>query len=424
MSYKYLLLCLSQTLSLIAYRFAEFVIGVWIYTQTHSLEIYSAILFCSLFPGTVVNLFLGQIVDIFSKKKILIICNVTAILIIIYVVGLFNKGSLNYLICCILAIVFSILNSFLALAFLSSVTSFAMENHLLKANSFYQLGQSISHILSPLVAGFMLTTLGFQMAEYVNAIIYLISTLILLSIYFPKVPENESINNPQKFINKLSNLLSTNIHYYKSNSALKKLLFFSILINLISTFYIVLITPISLTYYDSTTLGFIFSLGGIGVITGSVLSTSMTNTKIQNKIISYTPFSLGLIIFCVGYYPNFYLLVLGSFLISAIVTISYIIIQTVYHKAVDSSIQGKIFGLKKACETLSICLGFIGSPLLVAYLIKPIMFQFLQEDVTATLEGCRIFYIMVGLSSSILGFLLVYYSYLNSTIVNFNKNAQ
>src|SRR5437764_5472579 len=61
-----------ETYCLLGSEISRFGVSVWLYQQTHSVSVFSALLLANTVPGMIASPFAGSVVDRSSRKKVMI----------------------------------------------------------------------------------------------------------------------------------------------------------------------------------------------------------------------------------------------------------------------------------------------------------------------------------------------------------------
>ncbi|MCE7785324.1 MFS transporter [Staphylococcus xylosus] len=299
------------------------------------------ILVSATVPRLLMMTFSGMVADKFKKTTIMYYSNIAeaAVLVILYFLIINNQLSLIPLM--ILAALFGMLDAFFGPACTSLIPKVVKQAQLQRANSLFQGGTQISFILGPIVAGMIMESFSIATSFYV-ALIFVFLSAIFVFPYFIKeteVPERSN-ETPIKDI-------IEGFRYVKSS----RFLITGIIILVTANFFglgalsvgiPILVeasggTPINLTYLQSSL--------GVGMLSGTVLLSIVTLTKVRGKITLFTLLAMLLIFLAFTQVTGLIWQIALLFLIGFTYTIVYIPFITMAQEFSDEKVTGRVMSL-------------------------------------------------------------------------------
>ncbi|WP_436946461.1 MFS transporter [Staphylococcus xylosus] len=299
------------------------------------------ILVSATVPRLLMMTFSGMVADKFKKTTIMYYSNIAeaAVLVILYFLLINNQLSLIPLM--ILAALFGMLDAFFGPACTSLIPKVVKQAQLQRANSLFQGGTQISFILGPIVAGMIMESFSIATSFYV-ALIFVFLSAIFVFPYFIKeteVPERSN-ETPIKDI-------IEGFRYVKSS----RFLITGIIILVTANFFglgalsvgiPILVeasggTPINLTYLQSSL--------GVGMLSGTVLLSIVTLTKVRGKITLFTLLAMLLIFLAFTQVTGLIWQIALLFLIGFTYTIVYIPFITMAQEFSDEKVTGRVMSL-------------------------------------------------------------------------------
>ena len=299
------------------------------------------ILVSATVPRLLMMTFSGMVADKFKKTTIMYYSNIAeaAVMVILYFLIINNQLSLIPLM--ILAALFGMLDAFFGPACTSLIPKVVKQAQLQRANSLFQGGTQISFILGPIVAGMIMESFSIATSFYV-ALIFVFLSAIFVFPYFIKeteVPERSN-ETPIKDI-------IEGFRYVKSS----RFLITGIIILVTANFFglgalsvgiPILVeasggTPINLTYLQSSL--------GVGMLSGTVLLSIVTLTKVRGKITLFTLLAMLLIFLAFTQVTGLIWQIVLLFLIGFTYTIVYIPFITMAQEFSDEKVTGRVMSL-------------------------------------------------------------------------------
>ncbi|MBO3065060.1 MULTISPECIES: MFS transporter [Staphylococcus] len=299
------------------------------------------ILVSATVPRLLMMTFSGMVADKFKKTTIMYYSNIAeaAVLVILYFLIINNQLSLIPLM--ILAAFFGMLDAFFGPACTSLIPKVVKQAQLQRANSLFQGGTQISFILGPIVAGMIMENFSIATSFYVALIFVFLSAIFVFPSFIKEteVPERSN-ETPIKDI-------IEGFRYVKSS----RFLITGIIILVTANFFglgalsvgiPILVeasggTPINLTYLQSSL--------GVGMLSGTVLLSIVTLTKVRGKITLFTLLAMLLIFLAFTQVTDLIWQIVLLFLIGFSYTIVYIPFITMAQEFSDEKVTGRVMSL-------------------------------------------------------------------------------
>ena len=299
------------------------------------------ILVSATVPRLLMMTFSGMVADKFKKTTIMYYSNIAeaAVMVILYFLIINNQLSLIPLM--ILAALFGMLDAFFGPACTSLIPKVVKQAQLQRANSLFQGGTQISFILGPIVAGMIMENFSIATSFYVALIFVFLSAIFVFTSFIKEteVPERSN-ETPIKDI-------IEGFRYVKSS----RFLITGIIILVTANFFglgalsvgiPILVeasggTPINLTYLQSSL--------GVGMLSGTVLLSIVTLTKVRGKITLFTLLAMLLIFLAFTQVTDLIWQIILLFLIGFSYTIVYIPFITMAQEFSDEKVTGRVMSL-------------------------------------------------------------------------------
>ena len=152
---KFIILWLGQLISTIGSYMTIFAVTIWVWEQTNSATTLSLISFSAQLPRIFITFLAGIIVDRFSRKKLMLLGDTSAILATIAVGLLYVTGNLQIWQLCLIVALHGSFGQIQQLAYSASISSLVSANNLTRAGSMISALGYGSAIIAPAVAGFL-----------------------------------------------------------------------------------------------------------------------------------------------------------------------------------------------------------------------------------------------------------------------------
>ena len=396
----FILVWLGQLLSLLGSGLTSFVLGIWVYQQTGSITQFALIAMFTQLPSVLLFPLAGALVDRWHRRWVMLICDsgsgVTLLLIALLVASnqlavwhIYGAVAIN-----------SVFSACHWPAYTAAATQLLPPQHLSRGTGMMQLGDA-SRLVAPMLGGVLLETIQLQGVILVDFITFAIAFTTLIAVRFPPLkPSPASVSGS-------GSVLQEAIYgwaYIRARVGLLALVCFMAIANFLLGIVEVLATPVALSFTSPTTLGMIFSLGGLGILFGSFL---VSHRSLQGRLVYGAIGSQiisGLAVFIVGFQANIITLTMAVFVAFwGLATINGCS-QLLLRKKVDIQVQGRVFAFSRAFSDATIPLAFGTAGFLVDQVFEPWMAAdgLLAPTIgqimgVGTGQGIRLLLMLVGL---------------------------
>jgi len=332
----FLIIWVGQVISLLGTKLTEFALGFWILEQTYQdtgtiTQFALTILFMYL-PKVIISPLAGVLVDRWNRRSAMIMSDLGTGLVTIVVLSLVWGNNLAVWHIYLALIASSSLNAFQQPAYTAAIAQIVPPKNLSRANGMVQASFAIAKIASPAIAGLLLTFFGLKTILLIDIGTFLIATLTLISVKFPDFKRYTRAK--RKVVNQVVADAVAGWNYIVLRPGLIRLVCFIAISYFTMGMIEVVVWPLLYQPGSTEQLGFILSVGGCGMLLGSVLMSLWSGPSNRVKaIITFVGFQ-GLIV---------------------------------------SRLQGRVFALQQTLErSLAICAYLLAGPL-VDNVLNPLM---------------------------------------------------
>lgn len=411
----FFLVWLGQIVSLWGSKLTEFALGVWVYQQTGSITQFSFTLLFIYLPNVLISPFAGVLVDRWNRRWAMIMSDCIAAITTLSIVFLLTFGHLQVWHIYLAVAVMSIFEAFKLPAYTAAIAQIVPQQNQSRANGMVQVSKAVAKIIAPLLAGILIKLIELKGVLLIDCTTYLVAIVALFRVRFPSL----KLAKMQKL--KLAQLwyeINSAADYVTKRPGLFYLLIFIATTNFTMGVLEVVFWPFVLNMSSSAALGQVLSVGGCGMLLGSLWISTWGGSKSRiYSILALVPLQ-GLFIILTG--------LQASVIFSAIAIFGYLFAQpiivscnqSIWQSKVPIKFQGRVFSLQQMLErSLAICAYVMTGPL-IDYALEPLLankgFSKLIGNSIQHLSGSKtgqeiaLLMILVGLinlSSSIVAYL-------------------
>lgn len=357
---RFLTVWAGQICSLIGSALTDFALGLWVYRETKSITLFAFIMMFAIIPQVVLAPISGALADRWDRRKTMIGANVGAAFVTLSMALLHSMDSLSIGAIYVGVIGIAVCSIFLRPAFGSSTVLLVPKEQLGRANGLVQTGLSTVQIVAPILAGALVSVLHIGGILLLDAASYVLAIGALLLVKFPPFEPSQAGGGKGKL---WANIVS-GWQFLVARPGLLRLLGFMAAANVILGISSVLVTPLVLSVTGPLGLGTIMSIGGIGMIVGSMVLTIWGGpAKRINGILGF------MLIHCIflvltGVRPSVIWIGIATFGAFLSQPIFLGLINVILQSKVPRGMQGRVFGtvIMIALSTQPIAF-FISGPL-------------------------------------------------------------
>lgn len=371
----FLIVWIGQVVSLLGSKLTEFALGFWILDQTYKetgtiTQFALTILFMYL-PKVIISPLAGVIVDRWNRRYAMMISDFGTGIVTLIVLFLVLSDNLAVWHIYLVLIASSSLNAFQQPAYTASITQLVPSNNLSRANGMVQASFAIAKIAAPAIAGLLMKFVGLETILFIDIATFIVAIITLISVKFPKF--NQRSRARKKVINQVIADTLAGWNYIVLRPGLTRLVSFISISYFSMGILEVVLWPLLYQPGSTDELGFVLSVGGCGMLAGSVLMSVWSGPKNRVKAIICFAGIQSIIIFVGGMKISPIVLAVGIFgyLFSQPIIVSCN--QAIWQSKVPSRLQGRVFALQQTLErSLAICAYLLAGPL-VDNVFNPLM---------------------------------------------------
>jgi MFS transporter, DHA3 family, macrolide efflux protein len=334
---------IGQLASVIGSGLTNFGLGVWVLTETGSLTQFALIIMFASVPAIIAAPFAGVIVDKWKRKWLMVISDSIAGIstIIIFVLIYFNVFEVWHLY--ITAAVSSLFSSFQLPAYQATIPLLVPKAQLGRANGMVQMADALSIVFAPVMAGFLLTSIGIKGILIIDFFTFIIALSTLLFVKFPELSASEKDSKKVSFFQDAL----FGWKYIIDRPGLRGLLVYFAVVNLLLGYFNVLLQPLILSFANEKMLGIALSITGIGMLVGGIAMSIWGGPKNRVLAVIGSGAISGLFLMLLGIKESVFLVTLATCLMFLLLPIGNAASQVIWQSKVPLNVQGRVFALRR-----------------------------------------------------------------------------
>ncbi len=367
----FVLVWLGQLVSLLGSSISNFALDVWVYQQSASITQLSFLILFTTLPLVVISPFAGILVDNWNRRWVMIISDSGAAFSTLTIAILLFTGQIQIWHIYLVNALSSSFRAFQYPAYSAATTLLVTKKHLGRASGMNQLAQALGQLLAPILGGVLLVIIQLPGIFILDLSSFLFAITTLLLVRFPHHKVTQSLQTHKT--SPLTQALQS-FHYLRVRSGLLALLLFFASSNFLVGIVQVLTYPLILSFASPAQLGTIMSVGGVGMIAGSLIM-SIWGSGRQKYINILFCFMLlqGFSMMVAGLYRSILLFAIAAFLFFLGLPFINSCARVIFQKKVAPDVQGRVFSLNNAICDSCLPLAYLIAGPLADRIFNPLM---------------------------------------------------
>ncbi len=361
----------GQLVSLLGSQLTGFALGVWVYDQSHSVTMLALAQVAMQVPYVVLSPLAGVFADRWNRRTAMIVSDFGAGLSVLAVAVLFMTHHLQVWMVIPINLWMASFQTLMWPSFSAATTLLVPKEQYGRASGFTQLGEALPAIAGPAIAGVLYVTIRIGNMALLDFASYVFAALLML--LFVRIPSPERTLQEAKGKNSLWKEMRFGWDYIMIRKGLLALLVFFMISNFLSNVIGPLLVPLILDNWDASTLGFLSTLMGVGMLAGTLVMSAWGGgkRKIFTLLGSFLLDSLFLMAVCLR--VSIPLLAVCGFGAMFCGPITNACSQAIWQAKVAPELQGRVFAIRRSIAgSASIIAPLLAAPL-ADYVFKPAM---------------------------------------------------
>ncbi len=367
--YTFLVIWFGQFISIVGSGLTGFALGVTIFQQTGRATDFILITAFTVVPGILLSPIAGTVIDRYNRRTIMLFADMVAGLSTLFIIVLITSGQLSLWHIYFVTAMNAAANTFQFPAYAALIAQIVPKHNLSRANGLVSIGESISGIGAPIIAGFVVATFGLQVVLLIDITTFLFAVGTLLVI---RVPDVDKDKNPEHETKNMWQGVRLAWGFIVQRQGLRALLLFTVVLGVIAVPEL-LLTPLVLSFATEADLGLVLGAGGLGFFVGSVLITSTGGPKRLILSIVGIEFITGFATISIALQPSIPLISSATFIHYFTYAFSLTASTTLWQRKVPQVLHGRVFTLKRMINRLMLPVVLILAGPLVDNVFEPFM---------------------------------------------------
>jgi len=405
---KFLLIWFGQFISIIGSGLTIFSLGVYVYQQTGTASSYVFILMCAFLPPFLLKPYGGILADRHDRRLMMIFGDSGSTLGLLFIFIMMLKGNIELWQIYLGIAISSTFSAFQDPAYKALITDLLPENQYAKASGLVQLASSAQYLISPFLAGIILTIMDIKFVFLIDVATFLIASFIV--IWIRNTSGMTQITKPVQ--NNMADLRE-GIQEFSKNRGVVNLVITTMLVLFFVGLLQSLIIPMLLNLTTVKAAGITQSICASGILIGSLFIGVFGNKNKYVKTLSISLFISGIFFANLGFSTNIAFVTLAGFLFFATLPFINTSIEVLIRRNIDNSKQGRVWSIISMVTYLGSIIAFAVAGFLADKIFNPLLEPegLLSETAGSIIgvgegRGIALMFIISGVMISIIALLI------------------
>lgn len=336
---KFLLLWFGELISSIGGGLTSFGLGVYVFNETGSAAGMALVTLLGFLPTLLLSVPAGVLADRYDRRVLMMVGDGCSALGILYILICMMNGGAGLVQICIGVFVSAVFSSLLEPSYRATVSDLLTKEDFSKANGLVSLAGSARYLVSPLVAGLLLSVSDVKLLLVID-----IGTFVLTVIstgIVKKAIKTSKVEKKQSFAESMK----------EGFDAVRKKrgVFLLIIVSAVMTFFLgvfqILAEPLILSFADSKTLGIGETVCACGMLVSSLLLGIRGITKRYVRILTISLAAAGLFMAGFGIWENIYIICSFGFMFFAMLPFANNCLDYLVRTNIPDELLGRAWGV-------------------------------------------------------------------------------
>jgi len=360
----------GQLVSLLGSGLTSFAVGIWIYEMTGSATLFAVNLLIWTLPNIALSPVAGVMADRWDRRLVMILSDSGAALSSLFVIVILLGGGLQVWQVYLATFFNSAFSVFQWPAYSAATSLLVPKDQLGRAGGMVQIGQAISELASPAIAGALFVTAGLKTILLIDLLSYLAALTTLAAVRFPQPAASDEGQASRGSFWKEA---FYGWGYIRRRTGLFGLLIVFANMNFLMSLVYPLLTPMLLDMTSPDVVGLVASIGGLGMLVGTLVMSTWGGPKRCLYGIFAAEMVVGLSATLMGLAPSIPLIAAASMGVMLALPISSACSQAIWQSKVAPDMQGRVFSIRSMIAFSIIPLAYLIAGPLAERVFEPAM---------------------------------------------------
>lgn len=367
---RFLLLWSGELISAIGSGLTSFALGVYVYRMTGQASAMALITLLAFLPPLLLSPFAGVLADRYDRRLLMMIGDGLSAIGLLFILYCIWDGSAALWQIGVGVSISSVFSALLEPSYKATITDLLTEEEYSKASGMVQIAGSARYLISPMLAGFLLTMGGIKLILIIDISTFFVTVITTLVV-------RKGLESRIEYAAEEKQSYLTEFQEGIQAIGEQKGIWTLIIISSFLTFYIAFIqtlsAPMILSFADASVLGIGETVSAMGMLVTSLLLGVLGIQKNYTKILSVSLFCAGIFMAGFGLRENIYTIVIFGFLFFAMLPFANMSLDCLIRKSIDNKKQGRVWGVIGIVSQMGYVIAYGSCGFLADYIFIPLL---------------------------------------------------
>ena len=364
---KFLLLWSGELISAIGSGLTSFGLGVYVFQQTGQASAMALVTLLAFMPSLLLSSVAGVLADRYDRRLLMVLGDSLSALGLVFILICMLSGEAEVWQICVGVTISSVFSSLLDPAYKATVTDLLTEEQYTKASGLVQAAGSAKYLISPVIAGFLLTVSDIKLLLIIDICTFFVTVISTLAVRSGLA--SKKYEQAKSFIREFKDGWGA----VSENRGVLVLVIMTSVITFFLGFIQTLSMPMILAFSDSSALGTVETIAASGMLVTSVIIGILPIKRGYVKMLSVSLFCSGIFMAAFGLRENIVLICVSGFLFFAMLPFANTSLDFLIRTNIENSVQGRAWGLIGVISQLGYVVAYALSGVLADYVFTPLL---------------------------------------------------
>ncbi len=336
---KFLLLWSGELISSVGGGLTSFGLGVYVFNKTGSAAGMAMVTLFGFLPTFLLGIPAGVLADRYDRRLLMMAGDGLSALGVLYILISMMRGDATLMQICIGVLISAVFSALLEPSYRATITDILTEEEYSKAGGLVSLAGSARYLISPMIAGFLLTVSDVKLLLIIDICTFFL-TVICVAIVRGSIDAK-----PAEDQTPFTASLVEGWHVITKKRGVIVLVIVSSLITLFMGMFQILAEPFVLSSYDAKTLGVTETICACGMLVTALYLGIRGIKKGFSKKLAISLMCAGVFIFFFGLSKSIVLICTFGFLFFAALPVANNCLDYLVRTNIPAEVQGRAWGL-------------------------------------------------------------------------------
>lgn len=364
---KFMLLWSGDFISAIGSGLTSFGLGVYVFQQTGKASLMALITLLAFLPSLLLSPLAGALADHYDRRLLMVLGDGLSALGLLFILVCHLQGGALLWQICVGVTISSVFASLLEPAYKATITDLLNPEQYTKASGLVQIAGSAKYLISPVLAGFLLTIWDIRLLLILDIFTFFITVITTLAVRkgLPAKATEKTFSFSQE--------IKAGWNALSRQKGILTLVIVGALITFCLGFIQTLASPMVLSFSTSSALGTLMTVIASGMLVSSVLLGGLTIKKGYARLLSLSLCGAGIFMALFGLRENLLFIGFAGFLFFAMLPFANASLDYLIRTNIDNDVQGRVWGLIGLISQLGYVAAYAVSGLLADYVFTPLL---------------------------------------------------